>query len=77
VPINQFWRNEITMRTSYGAAPNDLEDSLRFLATGELNVKEMITHKFSLRDAQEGFRLMSEAGESLKIILEPNDELKR
>jgi L-iditol 2-dehydrogenase len=77
VPINQFWRNEITMRTSYGAAPNDLEDSLRFLATGKLNVKEMITHKFSLRDAQEGFRLMSEAGESLKIILEPNDELKR
>ena len=31
VPINQFWRNEITMRTSYGAAPNDIEDSLRVL----------------------------------------------
>jgi L-iditol 2-dehydrogenase len=77
VPINQFWRNEITMRTSYGAAPNDLEDSLRFLATGKLNVKEMITHKFGLREAQEGFRLMAEAGESLKIILEPNYELKR
>ena len=24
VPINQFWRNEITIKTSYGAAPNDL-----------------------------------------------------
>ena len=72
VPINQFWRNEITMRTSYGAAPNDLEDSLRVLATGRLNVKDMITHKLSLRDAQEGFRLMAEAGQSLKVILEPN-----
>ncbi len=76
VPINQFWRNEITMRTSYGAAPNDLEDSLRFLATGKLNVKDMITHKLNLRDAQEGFRLMAEAGQSLKVILEPNNELK-
>jgi L-iditol 2-dehydrogenase len=76
VPINQFWRNEITMRTSYGASPNDLEDSLRFLATGKLNVKDMITHKFSLREAQEGFRLMAEAGQSLKVILEPNGELK-
>ena len=72
VPINQFWRNEITMQTSYGAAPNDLEDSLRFLATGQLNVKEMITHKLDIREAQEGFRLMAEAGQSLKVILEPN-----
>ncbi len=74
VPINQFWRNEISMRTSYGAAPNDLEDSLRFLGTGKLNVKDMITHRFSLREAQEGFRLMAEAGQSLKVILEPNSE---
>ena len=72
VPINKFWRNEIIMRTSYGAAPNDLEDSLRYLKTGQLNVKGMITHKLSLREAQEGFRLMAEAGASLKVILEPN-----
>ena len=72
IPINQFWRNEITMRTSYGAAPNDLEDALKILATGQLNVKDMITHRLSLREAQEGFRLMAEAGQSLKVILEPN-----
>ncbi len=74
VPINQFWRNEITMRTSYGAAPNDLEDSLKVLAMGQLNVKNMITHRLSLREAQEGFRLMAEAGQSLKVILQPNNE---
>ena len=72
VPISQFWRNEITMRTSYGAAPNDLEDSMRVLATKRLNVKDMITHRLSLTEAQEGFRLMAEAGQSLKVILEPN-----
>jgi L-iditol 2-dehydrogenase len=72
VPINAFWRNEITMRTSYGAAPNDLEDSLRFLATKKLNIKDMITHRLPLREAQEGFRLMTEAGQSLKVVLEPN-----
>lgn len=72
VPINQFWRNEITMRTSYGAAPNDIEDSIKVLATGELDVKGMITHRLDIREAQEGFRLMAEAGNSLKVILEPN-----
>ncbi len=73
LPINQFWRNEITIRTSYGAAPNDLEDALKVLATKRLNVKDMITHRLPLREAQEGFRLMSTAGESLKVILEPNN----
>ncbi|MCW4024431.1 MAG: alcohol dehydrogenase catalytic domain-containing protein [Candidatus Bathyarchaeota archaeon] len=72
VPINQFWRNEITMQTSYGAAPVDLEESLAVLATGRLNIKDMITHRLSLQDAQEGFRLMAEAGTSLKVILLPN-----
>ncbi|MBN1244775.1 alcohol dehydrogenase catalytic domain-containing protein [Candidatus Bathyarchaeota archaeon] len=72
VPINQFWRNEITLKTSYGAAPNDLAESLAILAEGKLNVEDMITHRLSLRQAAEGFRLMAEAGESLKVVLEPN-----
>jgi L-iditol 2-dehydrogenase len=72
VPINQFWRNEITIRTSYGAAPNDLTESLAVLAQKKLNVKDMITHRLSLRQAQEGFKLMAAAGDSLKVIIEPN-----
>jgi L-iditol 2-dehydrogenase len=73
-PINQFWRNEITLKTSYGAAPNDLAESLAVLARGKLKVKYMITHRLSLQQAAEGFRLMAEAGESLKVILEPNSD---
>jgi L-iditol 2-dehydrogenase len=72
LPITQFWRNEVTLKTSYGAAPNDLAESLAILSEKKLNVKDMITHRLSLRQAAEGFRLMAEAGESLKVILEPN-----
>jgi L-iditol 2-dehydrogenase len=72
VPINQFWRNEITIKTSYGAAPNDLAESLDVLAQKKLKVKDMITHRLGLRQAAEGFRLMAAAGESLKVIIEPN-----
>jgi len=74
VPINKFWRNEISLKTSYGAAPNDLVESLVILTEGKLNVGDMITHRLSLRQAAEGFRLMTEAGESLKVVLEPNRE---
>jgi L-iditol 2-dehydrogenase len=72
IPINQFWRNEITLKTSYGAAPTDLEESLTILAEGKLNIEDMITHKLSLLQAAEGFRLMAEAGKSLKVIIIPN-----
>ncbi|MBT0159703.1 alcohol dehydrogenase catalytic domain-containing protein [Candidatus Bathyarchaeota archaeon A05DMB-2] len=72
LPITRFWRNEVTLRTSYGAASNDLAESLAILAQKKLNVKDMITHRLSLQQAAEGFRLMAEAGESLKVILEPN-----
>ncbi len=72
VPITDFWRNEITMKTSYGAAPQDLEESLELLKQNEVNVKDMITHRLSLLEAAEGFRLVATAGESLKVILEPN-----
>ena len=72
VPVNKFWRNEITIKTSYGAAPNDIAESLGILAKGKLNVKDMITHKLSFRQAAKGFRLMAEAGKSLKVLLEPN-----
>jgi L-iditol 2-dehydrogenase len=72
VPITDFWRNEITLRTSYGAAPQDLEESLTLLSEKKLNVLDMVTHKLDIRQTAEGFRLVATAGESLKVILEPN-----
>ena len=72
IPITQFWRNEITIKTSYGAAPKDLDESLKILSQKKINVSDMITHRLSLREAAEGFRLVAEAGKSLKVIIEPN-----
>jgi L-iditol 2-dehydrogenase len=45
---------------------------LALLAQKKLNVRDMITHRFGIQQAAEGFRLMAEAGQSLKIIIEPN-----
>ena len=72
IPITDFWRNETTIRTSYGAAPRDLEEAQKILAQKQVNVDDMITHRLDIRDAAEGFRLVAEAGKSLKVILEPN-----
>jgi len=72
IPITEFWRNETTIRTSYGAAPRDLEEALHILAQKQVNVEDMITHRLDIREIAEGFRLVAEAGKSLKVIIEPN-----
>jgi L-iditol 2-dehydrogenase len=72
VPMTEFWRKEITLKTSYGAAPRDLKESLALLSQKKLNVVNMITHRFGIREAAKGFRLMTESGKSLKVIIEPN-----
>lgn len=72
IPITDFWRNETTIKTSYGASPKDLEEALKILSKKQINVSEMVTHTLDIREASKGFRLVAEAGKSLKVILKPN-----
>ena len=72
IPIADFWRNETTIKTSYGASPKDLDQALKILSKKQINVSEMITHTLDIREAAKGFKLVAEAGKSLKVILKPN-----
>ncbi|MBC7261046.1 MAG: alcohol dehydrogenase catalytic domain-containing protein [Chloroflexi bacterium] len=71
VPINDFWRNGITLMPSYGAAPVDLAVALELIRARRIPVRDMITHRLSLAETALGFRLVAEAKESLKVIIEP------
>jgi L-iditol 2-dehydrogenase len=71
IPVEDFWRNEITVTSTYGAAPADLEEALRLIKNGKINVRDMITHTLPLEKIQEGFKIVSEARESLKVVLKP------
>ena len=72
VDVNTFWREDISVKVSYGAAPEDNEQALALISAGKVNVTDMITHRLSLDAIAEGFRLASEGAESLKVIIEPN-----
>ncbi|MCK4463062.1 MAG: zinc-dependent dehydrogenase [Candidatus Omnitrophica bacterium] len=66
-----FWRNDITLTTSYAGSPEDHLEALELIKSGRVKVKDMITHRFSLAEIQEGFGLVREAKESIKVIIEP------
>jgi len=71
IPTVDFWRNELSIVSSYGAAPVDLAESLNVIKNKGIDVNMLITHKLPLKDIQAGFRLVAEAKESLKVVIEP------
>ena len=74
IPINDYWRNEVTIMTSYGAAPQDLDEAYDWIKSKKMNVVDLISHRFPLSQVGEAFKTVCEANESMKVILEPNKE---
>jgi len=70
IPTVDIWRNEITVTSSYGAAGDDLARALELISSGKLDMKPLITHRLPFQKIQEGFRLVAQAKESLKVVLE-------
>jgi len=74
VPISVndlFWRNEITLTSSYGGSPADYAAALELIQAGKICVSEMITHRLGLAETGLGFQLVARARDSLKVIIEP------
>ena len=71
VPVNEFWRNGITLMPSYGASPLDITKAIDLIRARLVPVQEMITHRLGLDETGKGFQLVVEGGESIKVIIEP------
>ena len=72
VPINDvFFRNDVTLTTTYAGAPADLATTMDMIASGRVQVGEMISHRLGLAEAGLGFKLTADAGDSLKVIIQP------
>jgi len=69
IPVEDFWRNELGIVSSYGAAPGDLEEALGLISDRKIDVSDMITHRLKLEDIQKGFKIAGEAKDSLKVVL--------
>jgi L-iditol 2-dehydrogenase len=70
--LNQLWSKQVSVTTTYAASPSDLSAALELIELGQVNVREMVTHRLSLDNTSLGFRLVAEAGESLKVVVKPH-----
>ncbi|MFC1570181.1 zinc-dependent dehydrogenase [Candidatus Omnitrophota bacterium] len=72
IEVNEFWRNGIKLMPSYGNSPLDATVAIELIRSGRVPVKDLITHTLSLEEAALGFKLVEEASDSVKVIIEPH-----
>ena len=72
ISINElFWRNDVTLTTSYAGSPADYMAALELIRAHHICPSEMITHRLSLAETGLGFHLVVSAQDSIKVIIEP------
>lgn len=69
IDFNPYWRDDISIKTSYGASPRDNKEAMRLLSEGKVKVEDMITHSLSINEIAKGFKLAAEGKECLKVVV--------
>lgn len=72
VDFNPFWRDDITIKTCYGAAPLDNFQALELIRHNVVTVTDMVTHRFGIDAIGEAFTTGAQPDGCMKVIIEPN-----
>ena len=73
IPFHLFdiWKRQITIVSTYAAAPQDITEAMKLIQSKKVEVTDMISHRLALSEAAQGFHLVANAQDSLKVILKP------
>ncbi len=72
VDFNPFWRDDVTIKTCYGAAPIDNLQALELIRRGSVTVTDMVTHRFGIDEIDKAFLTGAQPDGCMKVIVEPN-----
>jgi L-iditol 2-dehydrogenase len=71
IPLFDYWRDEISVITSYAGSGEDLKESLALIRDRKVRVADMVTHRLPLAQAGLGFQLTASGHDSIKVIIDP------
>ena len=71
LPISpyDFWFNHITLTASYSCGPPDTQEAANLISEGTVTADRIVTHRYPLDRAGDGFKTVSDAGESIKTLI--------
>ena len=69
VDMSVIYSKEITLVPSYAASDRDTKQSLDLIASGRVDVKKLITHRYALQESQKAFEHAHTGENAMKIII--------
>ncbi|MSS72763.1 MAG: Zn-dependent alcohol dehydrogenase [Candidatus Latescibacteria bacterium] len=70
VDLQRFMGRELSLVGCRVYEPVDFDRAIRIAASGELNLRSMVTDMLPLKDAAEGFEKVKRGGEVMKVLLD-------
>ena len=70
IDMSLVYSKEISIVTTYAASDVDTKDALELISSGKVDVKSLITHKYSLEESQKAFEHAKTGDNAMKIIIE-------
>ena len=70
IDMSIVYSKEITLVTTYAASDNDTKSALELISSGKIDVKSLITHKYSLDESMKAFEHAKSGDSAMKIIIE-------
>lgn len=71
IPLFDYWRDEISVVTSYAGSGADLKEALELIRDHKVRVGAMVTHRLPLAETGMGFQLTASGQDSIKVIIDP------
>ena len=71
-PLFELWKKEVKMVSTYAGAPRDIGEAIDLIKNKKIIVDDLISHRLPLSETAEGFKLVSKAKDSIKVIIKPH-----
>jgi L-iditol 2-dehydrogenase len=76
IDVFEIWDKQISIYSTYAGVGKDIIDAIELIRNKKIVVEDMITHRYSLENADKGFMLAAEAKNSMKIVIYPHKNEK-
>ena len=70
IDMSVIYSKEISIVTTYAASDKDTRNALELISSGKIDVKSLVTHKYSLNDSQKAFEHAKSGDQAMKIVIE-------
>jgi L-iditol 2-dehydrogenase len=67
--MSKIYSREITLVTSYAASDGDTKEALSLIESSQIDVRQLVTHTYTIQDSQKAFDHAKSGENAMKIII--------